>query len=456
MAVLIGVVAAKRKGGVRDYFVAGAKLPWPLLTPFLVAEFITTTATVGAAEMAHGLGVVVLIFFLGGALGTPIFIFGLAKFYCSIKRITLGEAFAVLFDQRTRMVCVLAILTANVLRVPVAYLGLGTIIAPTLNIPYVLAVWLGAAVMLTIAVAGGLRGIAWMNVVHIAVIIACFVPATVASVAAAGGLGNIVASLPSEHLDPARVGGFTIVAWLVSPALMRAISILAVMALFAAKTERDGKIAVYTSSGFLVVFVLMPCLIGLSAYVLMPDIPSRLALWAMGEHLGVAMSIVLSVGILAAVLSTTPGLILAIGGMATRDIFLRIRPDASDRSQLLFSRIAMTLLTIGGTLFVLTQPTIVGLVVKITQATVIFAVLLVISILWRRIHPTAAFVSAMIGTVTGYIWFFVGSPFGIEPLWPGMALGLLALIVISLKKKPSPFKGIQGLEEFSPENNKIP
>ena len=44
-----------------------------------------------------------------------------------------------------------------------------------------------------------------------------------------------------------------------------------------------------------------------------------------------------------------------------------------------------------GTVIGLIQPTILGLAVRAAQVSVILGVVLVISILWRHIHPTAAF-----------------------------------------------------------------
>ena len=154
----------------------------------------------------------------------------------------------------------------------------------------------------------------------------------------------------------------------------------------------------------------------------------------------------LSIGVIAAVISTTPGTLLAKGATVTRDLFLLIRPEASERAQMLCSRIAMVALSIGTTFFALTQPSILGLLVKMSQVRMILAALLLVSVLWRRIHPTAAFWTGLVGCVTGFAWFFAGSPFDMEPLWPSLGIGLVTLIITSLIKRPSPFRGTAGLE----------
>ncbi len=442
---LIGMLATKRKGGVREFFVAGGNLSWPMLMPFLIAEFVSATATVGVAEMAYESGVMALVLYIGIFLGLIVLAFGLAKFYTSIKKITVGEVFALLFDQKNRLACVLFLLVGTVLVISTGYIGLGAILAPILNIPYATAVWLSTAILVAIAVIGGIRGVAWMNIVHTGVIIICFAIGAVVSVNAAGGLGNLFASLPAEHLNIFRPGGFTFAAWIISSVAINLIGVITVTGMLAAKNERNAKIAALSSGPFLVAIVCLPMLMGLSAYVLMPDIPHRLALWKMAEYCGVTISTLTSIGVIAAIVSSTPGSLISVGGLATRDIFLLIRPNAHERSQMIFSRLIIPVLGFAGAAFALTQPSILGLVLKLIQVRAIIGIVLLVSVVWRRLHATAAFATTIAGCVVGFIWFFAGSPFGIEPLWPGLGIGLLTLVVTSVIRKPLPFKGAEGL-----------
>jgi hypothetical protein len=106
----------------------------------------------------------------------------------------------------------------------------------------------------------------------------------------------------------------------------------------------------------------------------------------------------------------------------------------------------MIVLAVVGTMIGLTQPTILGFAVRAAQEKVILGVVLVINTLWRRTHPIAAFWTIMFGAFGGLCWFFAGSPFGIEPLWPGLGVGLLTLAITSLIKKPSRFRGLAAIE----------
>ncbi|MFC1984021.1 sodium:solute symporter, partial [Chloroflexota bacterium] len=348
-------------------------------------------------------------------------------------------------DRKTRLACSIFLLVSSALAIGTVPLSLGTLFAPWFNISYESGVWLSIAVLVVIAAAGGLRGIATMNSVHLVAIIVCFIAGAAAAVNAVGGLGNMVSSLPAEHLNLFQPGGLTVTAWFIASFTVKLISTIAITAMFAAKDEKSAKIGALSTGAFLIVFAFLPMLIGLSARVLMPDIPARLAMWEMGEYLGVGISTLISVGVIAAIFSTTPGTILSMGALATRDIFVVFKPKASERAQLLFSRIAMAVLSFAATWFGLTQSSILRLLLKSMQVRSILAVILLLSVLWRRLHPAAAFWTIIVGSGFGFIWLFSGSPFGIEPLWPGLGMGILTLIITSLKKRPSLYKGVEGL-----------
>lgn len=446
LTLALGWTVGRRTKGVREYLVAGGQLPWLVLMPFLMAEYLATSATVGAAEMAHGQGVVALWWFLAAPVGLTILAFGLARFYTSIRRVTLGEAFLVLFDSRTRAACVFFLLLSTVMIAGNAFLALGTVVAPLLNIQYETAVWLSAAFLSAVAVAGGLKGVAFVNIIHLFVIVIAFGVAAAASLGAVGGVKELAAALPSGHLDFFSVGSPTVVAWLITSTSAKIISVLAVSAMFAARAEADAKIAAVSAGILIALFAFLPTTIGLVCHVLLPDIPSRLALWSMGEYLGPGYATVLSLGVVGAIISTTPGILLSVGGIVARDIFLVLRPASTDQAQLLLSRASIPVLAIGSAAFALTQPTIMHMLLRVGQLRVVFAIVLLLAVLWRRLHPFSAFWTTVLGACGWLIWFVSGSPYGVEPLWPALGISVVVLGVTSLIKRPFPAKGIEGLD----------
>jgi len=449
----VGYLTSKRRaGGVKEFLVAGGNLPWFLLVPFLMAEYITGSTTVGVTEHAHKEGVSILMYYLGSPVGLTLLAFIFAGFYKSLKKMTLGEVVGSVFDRKTRLLCVIAMLVLNTITTNTAPIGLATIIAPMFNVTNLTAVWISTAFMVVLAIVG-LRGQAWMNVIHFVAIVTFSLVVTAMAVNTAGGLGNLLASVPPEHLNPMGMGAPKTVAWVIGSSVIKLVSLIAITGVFAARSDRDAKIGAVSTGIFVLCFSVLPVIIGLAARVILPDLASRDALYKMGEHLGIVASSMVSIVVLAAIVSTTPSMLLALAGLFTRDIFLPCKPDCSDKKQVLICRLAIVVIAVIGTAaaYTLTKTaTIWSLIASLVQIMTIIALPLIISVVWRRIDATAAFWTILTGVVSGLTWavlgITVGSPFKGEPLWPVLAISTPVLILSSLIKKPSPYKGARGLQ----------
>ena len=447
VVLVTGFIASRRKGGAEEFFLAGRQLSWIYLLPLLAAEYISGSATVGIAEKLHMTGIAGLAYFIVSPLGLVMLAYGFARFYQRIKKFTVGETIFLLFGHKVRIVSVIILLILYPLSLCTAFPALATVIGPLFGLPYETAVWVSTAFIVVLAIMG-LRGQVWMNVIHFVTIIVCFIPLTIAAVTSVGGPVKLFSSLPADYLNPAADGLGTMIAWMTSAILIKLVALSAITAMFAAKSERDAKVGAIGTGVFLMLFVGMPALIGLSAYVIAPGIESKQALWVMSERLGSWASILTSIAVLAAIISSTPAMFLNLGTLATRDIFLLFKPDASDRVQIMFSRFAIIFFAFAGTALVLAMlggSSLLGLMIKSIGVRTIITIPIFVSILWRRVHPTAAFLTILLGGIGGAIWTFAGSPYGVEPIWIALGIGCLTLTITSLIKKPSHLKGADGL-----------
>jgi len=452
VVLLVGYYTSRKKAGssIREFLIAGGQLRWFLLLPLLMSELVTANTTVALAEYGHMSGISQLTFYIGSSIGFLLLGFVFVKFYKSLNKVTMGEIFATLFDRRTRLTCVLTMIGLTTMTAGVGYLGLGTIIAPLFNLPYGVAIWAAAALVVILAVAG-LRGVAWMNAIHFVTILVCFVTVAIMSVIEVGGPAKLVASLPTEHLNLLRPGLATVLAWIISRALIGLVAAGTIVAILAARTEKDAKIATIGTGIWVVVFAALPMLVGLCAVIIMPEVASRHALYTMGEHLGVVASSMVSIGVLAAIISTYPAAILTLAGLFTRDVFLLAKPNCSEKGQILASRLSIVFLAAAATAIAVAligEGSILNYTRNVMQVRVVLVVPVIIGVLWRRIHSTAAFWAILAGLISGFPSLLVNQLFNINipPLWPSLMVGLTTLVIVSLFKKPAPYKGIEGLE----------
>ncbi len=449
VVLVIGFLTSRKKGGVQEFFIAGGQLHWILLTPLLMAEYISSGNTVGIAEKAHQSGISILWYYIGSPVGLALLAFTFAKFYKQIKKITLGEVYALLFDRKTRLAAVVTLIAMYTFSNGTASLALATVVAPMFGLSYESGIWLSAGFMVLLALMG-LRGQAWMNIIHIGAILVTFVIVGVASVVGVGGLGKITASVPPAHLSMVGEGWLASAAWVVHSIIIKFIALNAVVAMFAARDERSAKMSAVLTGVLVILFSLLPAAIGLSAYVVDPGMESRHALWKMSEHLGEWATIMSSIGVIAAIVSTTPAMFLNLGALFTRDIFLPLKSESSDKVQVMVCRIVVVVLGFLGTWVAFSATGTTSPILKFSletgQVRTTLVVPLLVSVFWRRVDPTVAFWTVVAGVGSGLIWLFSNSPFGIQPLWVALGMTFATLIVGSLVKKPSLYKGVEGLE----------
>ena len=433
---VVGVYAAKRVKGVSDFFVAQRNLTAPLLIVLLFAELIAGASTVGNAEMAYDTGIVSVTLNWGTAIAAILFAFLLAGFYRSTGKMSLPESIRYLWDEKTRVLVTIVSVIVYFVIYAVQPIAAAAILAPMVGMPMATMAFIATAVIVIVSITGGLRGIAWMNSVHAVILYVGLVTGAVAAVIAVGGFKGL-ATLPPSAFDFAQPGIPTMAAWFIGSVLSLFAAATVGAVCFSAKSERTAKIGTAAAGLLILPFALAPALIGLSARIALPDITPAEALWRMSEYCGTGVATLVSVGVIAAIFSTAPMLLLVTTTMLSRDFFKVLRPQASEKSELLFARIALIVLGFLGVLFGLQARGILLEILGVMQVRAIIGLVLVAGVWWKRIDATAAFWTILAGSSVGIVWYILRSPFGIEPLWPSLAVGIPTLIALTFMRKRS-------------------
>ncbi len=447
ITAIIGAVAASKVKGTRDFFVAGGALPLIWLIPLFFAEIVAGASSVGTGETAHSTGITSTWF--GASIGLGIILLGtvMAKFYRGIGKVSVGEAFHLVWGTRTRVAVTVVMLISAIVAFGAQPLALGAILAPVFGISLEAATWISMGAITLVALSGGIKGLAQMNFIHVAVLVISFTLGAILSVRAAGGMGTMVSNLPAGFLDYGREGWVTIGAWILGVGLSTIVNPHHVMMTYSAKTIMAAKIAGIAAGIFMIAFAYLPTLMGLSARVLLPDVSSKEATYAMAQYLGPGVEIVIVIGIVAAIFSSAPLFLLSSGTMMSKDVFRVLKPGASDRSELIFSRVSLLAVALLSTWFALSQGEILKLILNALSVRTPIALIILLAVVWKRIHPSVAFWTVVLGCGTAVLWFvFKGLNTGIEPVWPATVISVLIIILGSLIKKPSRQKGTEGLE----------
>lgn len=449
MAATITIsIIMTRKARNKDsssFLAANNSLGIMLIIPLLFSEMIAGAGTIGNAASAYSSGLNAVWANWGMVIGCFLFIIFTLTFYRAMHRkygvISIPEAYKFLFDEKCRMVLLIVIALVYAILFSLQPTAAAAIIAPLLGVSETLVTWIICAIFILVTIGGGMSGVAWMNVLHavvmyIGMFIVCFL-----SIKEAGGIENMQQVLPDSYFSLTGGNTFTTIANALGTGISFLASATVVTVAFASKSLKTARIGTSLAAIIVVPFALFVALIGMAAKVVLPDIAPNTALFSMANSLSGVLGGVAAMAIIAAIWSTGPALLMVVATTLTRDLFLKLKPDADDKKQIRFSRCMLVVVGVAGTAFGMTADSILNQMYGAFQIRSIVGIVLMVAILWPRVTKTAAFWSMLVGGIVAAVWFFAGNPFNIAALWPAAGICIVLLLIISFASKEKESEG---------------
>ncbi|MGL5511715.1 MAG: sodium:solute symporter family protein [Sporomusa sp.] len=462
LIITMGINAffSRQNTGTKDYFLAKGKLGIPLIAALIFSEVIAGATTVGAAASSFNSGLSCVWTSWGQAMGILLFIIFVGKFYRAMHKakgvMSVPEAYEYMFDYRSRLVMLFVGVLAYGIIFSTTPMAVASILAPMLNISIPAAAWIVGGIFIAMTLTGGLKGIAWMNTVTSVILYVAMGILAYKSVQAAGGLEAMREAVPSTFFSVLQPNPGTALAGGIGTGIGSVAGAIYANVTFSGKTYRDTKAGLIIAACLLVPFALLPGLIGIAGKVVMPDAESATILYGMSSYFGPVYGGLAAMVACAACFSTGPAFLLQMTTTVTRDFYVAlIKPGASDREQVVFSKIAALVLGVVFIFVGLQYRSILDQVLGAFQIRSVVGIVLMVAVMWPRVSPNAAFSSMLAGGAVAAVWHFTGSPFGIAPLWPAAAVTLLILIPVSLMSKEKVSKGYKLYKEMSAQAEEI-
>ena len=442
IAITVGISLyfATKNNSLKQFSVADSGLGVPLIVALLFSELIAGAGTIGNAAEAFESGVSSVWANWGMAIGCVLFLLLAAKFYRAMCKthgvVSIPEAYRLLFDSRCRTVLLVIVVVVYGIIYSSQPMAAASMLAPLLKIDTVIVSWIMAGIFVLITLFGGLKGIAWMNFVHAAVMYIGMIIVAVKSLSTVGGIDALQASLPSHFFDFGQPNWPTVIAYALGTGISFLASSTIVSATYAAKSTRTCNKGIIISAVLIIPFALAPAVIGMCAKVYDPSISANSALFQMSDKLGVGFSALTSTAVMAAIASTAPALLIAVSTALGRDFYKGIiRQKATDREQLLFTKAMAIVVGFGANFFGLHTSSILNQMLGAFQIRSVVGIVLIAAIFWPRVTASAAFWSMLFGGTVAAVWHFGGNPGGIAPLWPAAAVCLIVLVSVTLRSK---------------------
>ncbi len=227
----------------------------------------------------------------------------------------------------------------------------------------------------------------------------------------------------------------------------------------AMRRPTTARLAGAYATGWNLLFVSSPYLIGILAILVVPDVadPEMAIFEVAARLLPPAVTGILMAAIMAAIMSTADSLLLQTGSIAARDLYQRfLRPAATERQMVWVSRLLVLAIgLVGYVVAVIEPPTVFGIVVFATSVLgSAFLPAYLCAVWWRRANTPGALASMVAGAAVAFLWQLAAlqEPSGLHPMLAGLLSSSAAMVLVSLatqKRSPVPPEILDQMAEAS-------
>lgn len=360
-------VTQKKKSGesVSNFLLAGQQLPWVLVSVTVAGLAVGGASTVGVAQNAYTHGLSAGWYCFAWAISSAVYGLFFAAKYRTYSIKTINELVRKVYGEQVGLLTVLMQFFNNFAMNAMQIVAGGAILAALLPgvFPLPAAMLISTAIFLAVAVVGGLWAASLSNIINIAVIYVGLIVGVVAAFRHFGGVSTVLSALP-ENPDWfnlfSGMGPTAILAWIVSLTFSGMASQAMVQSSVAAKNSRHARGGFLAAAVITIPIGFISPLFGLIAASQFPEL---------GNAAAALPSVMLSIapvvaglalaGLWAADVSTATVLLVSQSTMLTRDIVVKyMKPNMSDRSQIIFSRVSMIVVAFLGFLLATTVKSI--------------------------------------------------------------------------------------------------
>ena len=450
----IGLWGGRESQDVKGYFAAGKKLPSWVIAFSSNATGESAWLLLGLTGMGYAVGAHALWIVLGEVLGVAVaWVFVARPFKAYTDRydsITVADYLTLRFRDRThvlRVISTCVILSMVVFYTAAQLTASGKAFESFLGVGYAGGVLLGAAVILYYTTVGGLKAVAYSDVLQGVLMLGCLVALPVVGILGGGGWSAFterLGAVDTALLRPmgsygltlegiASAAGFAAIglAFLGSPQLLtRFIS---------ARSKDDivsgGLVAVVCIIGFDTGAVLS----GMAGRVLFPglaDPETILPVMATALFPSVLTGLFLVV-VLAAIMSTVDSLLILASSAVVKDIVQEIlRPGLSQKTLASYGKATTVAIGLLALAMALTEARVIFWFVLFAWSGIAcaFTPVVLCSLCWKGTTRAGAISGMITGFTVTVLWvlLFKERFYDLYEMLPGFFAGLAATVVVSL------------------------
>ncbi|MDR8019288.1 sodium:solute symporter family protein [Nesterenkonia aerolata] len=445
-AFLVGFayMVNRRVKTYEDYSVAGRTVGlFPMILTLvgtaiggsILLGYMTNGYTLGVGQIWLGLVMVPTTLVIILCMTGPIRRLGVKH-----HMVTMGDFTSLIYGEKARIPTAISMLFAYCAITGMQFVSIATILYLTLEMSMTWGITI-AWIMLTIkTVLGGLKSVVFQDALHGTIQTLGIFVLFVVVILAAGGWetieANATAAGEEQMLDFLGIAPGMLGVYILTIGAYQMVRQDLWQRIWAARTMRVLKIGLWTAIILQTLICTVVVLIGMmTRWGLELDVPdpSQVYYAVIGEVFPFPMIVVMIIAVLATVISCADSFFLAASSTLVNDVIRPRMKNPTSDSLLKWSKISVLITSVIAFLLAQYIPQLV--VLWVTGTAMLVSGLLapvLLGMFWRRVTRPAGIAAMWSGLVAAVIWQLAGEPLGWHPVFVGLPLNLVVLVVGSL------------------------
>lgn len=456
----------QRKAGksAASYWGADQGIGWVVNGIAQFSALVSAASFLGFLGLSYRMGwpLTTMAFGVGSALGfvlSMLIVSGPLRRYSQIRqKFTLTNFFSDRFGSLAGVFSTIFILFLFPIYVIPQLMGGGLTGAYLLGIDFQTATILVGVVYVGYVLIGGMLSVTWTDFVQGLLMFIFMVGLSLVAIYHFGGLGKMLpqalATNPTFLSINPKMSPWTYFGISVGVFMFALSSPHLIMRLFTAKNVSQGRASLSLTAGMSLVFHLLGYIgVAGAALILAPKLANvdNTYIVVMDQLFNPVVRGLAIAGILAAIMSTTDAMLLAIGAEVSTNIYKKfLSPGASDKQVIRVGQIVMALVGVITIVLALGQTKsigiIVGMLVEGTGST--FAVPLIAGLWWKRANNTGGLLSMVGGFAAFAIVYLTKAVPLFAEILVALPVSLILMVLGSLLTAPPAPENVEFIEEL--------
>ena len=413
-----------------QFMTASRSLPAAVVGVLLMSEFVGAKSTIGTAQEAFSNGLAASWSVLGASIGFVLFgLFFVRRLYGS-GEYTISAAIAQKYGRSTMLTVSLIMIYALLLVNVGNYISGAAAIATVMKVSLPQAMVMIAFVSTFYYVFGGLKGVAYVTVLHSAIKLIGVGIILAVALYATGGVTPMVNALPAQYFTwDGAIGGSTIVAWTIGTIGAIFSTQFIMQAISSCTDANQARRASFYSAALCFPLGIALALIGVAAKVVHPEIKSLFALPVFLQGMNPLLAGLVTTALVASVFVSVCTVALAIVSLVMRDFLVPwLKPQGA--SELRMTRIVSLVVAFVPLIFVFFVPEILKLSFFTRALRLSISIVALIGFYLPMFRSSlGATLGLLASAVATSVWYILGNPFGIDNMYVAAATPIVVMLV---------------------------